>query len=72
MNIGGRGGGVRDFPVLTKDGRVVSAIALSTVLKNLPVAVRETVFVAPNLTQEADNWLETHRKEIIKPASEEE
>jgi len=68
----GRGGGVRDFPVLTKDGRVVSAIALSTVLKNLPVAVRETVFVAPNLTQEANNWLETHRKEIIKPASEEE
>jgi uncharacterized protein len=68
----GRGRGVPDFPVLTRDGRVVSAIALSTVLKNLPVTVRETVFVAPNLEEEALKWLESNRAEIIKPTSEEE
>jgi hypothetical protein len=68
----GRGGGIPDFPVLTKDKRVVSAIALSTVLKNLPVTVHETVFIAPNLVHDANRWLDAERNKIIKPATTEE
>lgn len=68
----GRGGGVSDFPVLTKDERVVSAIALSDVLKNLPVTVSETVFIAPNLTKDAKKWLDGNRTQAIEPSAVEE
>ena len=68
----GRGGGVSDFPVLTKDERVVSAIALSDVLKNLPVTVSETVFIAPDLTKDARKWLDGNRTQAIEPSAVEE
>jgi HD superfamily phosphohydrolase len=50
--------GVYDFPVLMKDGRVMSGYNLSTVLQNLPVAAFDYTFVSPDVIEEARPWLE--------------
>jgi hypothetical protein len=58
-------GGSPNFPVLTKDGRIVSSLAESQVLEKLPVAAFDYVFVDPAICEDAKNWLLTNRKEII-------
>jgi hypothetical protein len=61
-----------DFPVRMKDGRIASSLSVSEVLKYVPVAAFDYVFVAPNLEDEAKKWLEDRREEIIRPTKEEE
>jgi HD superfamily phosphohydrolase len=60
-----------DFPVLARDGRIVSSLSLSDTLKNVPVVAVDFVFIAPHLRTEAERWLREHREEIITPRSEE-
>jgi len=55
-----------------KDGRIVSSFAVSDVLKSIPAIGIDYVFVREDLLQEAKNWLEDNREEIIKPRKEEE
>jgi HD superfamily phosphohydrolase len=62
-----KAGDIRDFPVLMKDGRIVSAIALSEVLRNLPVLSLDFVFVVPEKWREAEAWLEANRAGLIQP-----
>ena len=65
-------GGITDFPVKLKDGRIASSLSVSEVLNDVPVAAFDYVFVAPNLQDEAKKWLQDSREEIIKPVKEED
>lgn len=59
-----------DFPVLTRDGRIASSLALSTVLNRIPVYPVGTVFVAPESMKDAREWLNREREAIIVPKEE--
>ncbi len=58
-------GGSPNFPVLTRDGRIVSSLAESQVLEKLPVAAFDYVFIDPALRGDAERWLMANRKDII-------
>jgi uncharacterized protein len=58
------------FPVLRKDGRVVTADRLSDVLQHLPVVAVDFVFIDPASLRDATAWLQANRQEIIKPPKE--
>jgi HD superfamily phosphohydrolase len=55
-----------DFPVLDLEGRIISAFALSNVLKNLPPLTVNCIFIEPELQKEAIGWLKKNRHDIIK------
>jgi HD superfamily phosphohydrolase len=61
-----------DFPVLTRDGRIVSCLGVSDTLKNVPVVAVDYVFIAPHLRTDAEAWLKEHRQAVIAPKSEDE
>lgn len=63
-------GGAPDFPVRTKDGRIVSSIAISETLPDLPVLSTDYVFVDPTVLPEAQQWLDANRAKIIQPTEE--
>jgi HD superfamily phosphohydrolase len=67
-----KGGGVPDFPVLEKDGRIVSSLAESQTLKNVPVAAAGFVFVSRDRLDEAKAWLEKNRDDILAQPEKEE
>jgi hypothetical protein len=56
-----------DFPVRLHDGRVVSCLNVSDVLKNIPVVLVDYVFIAPEDRQAAEGWLADKRREVITP-----
>lgn len=60
------------FPVRTRDGRIVSSLAVSDVLKKLPLVNIDRVLVVPELRPEADKWLRENRDEIISQLEEDE
>jgi HD superfamily phosphohydrolase len=64
-------GGLTDFPVKMKDGRIASALSVSSVLPNVPVSTFEYVFIDPAREAEATKWLDEQREEILKPVKEE-
>jgi hypothetical protein len=61
---------VKAFPVRRRDGRVVSAIEVSEVLKHIPGASFDFVFVRPDMLDPARIWLERERQNLIKPTGE--
>jgi len=61
-----------DFPVLTRRNTVESAVALSDVLKRVPLAAAEYVFVAPDVLEDARKWLTANRTDIIAMEKEED
>jgi len=64
-------GGAPDFPVWTRDGRIVSSLSISQVLNNVPVAADAYVFVEPRLREEAEGWLKENRESILSSEGEE-
>ena len=60
-----------DFPVQTRDGRIVPSIFISDPLKSLPVSAIDYVFIVPEKLDEAKSWLDENRAEIIQPKAEE-
>ncbi len=56
------------FPVCQHDGRVVSSLQVSDVLKNVPRIFAEYVFIAPEKSADAERWLGENRAEIISPS----
>ena len=62
--------GFIDFPVLMKDGRVVSSIALSNTLRQLRPNTLEYVYIDPELYSKAEKWLNDERENILKKGSE--
>jgi len=67
-----QGGSSTDFPVKTGDGRIVSSLALSDVLKKLPIVNIDRVLVAPEFRPDAERWLKEYRDEIISRIAEDE
>jgi len=67
-----QGGSATDFPVKTRDGRIVPSLAVSDVLKKLPLVNVDLVFVAPELRDQAQKWLSENRDEIISQVAEDE
>lgn len=65
-------GRVVDFPVLYSDGRIVSAFALSNVLKNLPPLAVNCIFIEPGIQKKAISWLKSNRNDIIKNLKKED
>jgi HD superfamily phosphohydrolase len=61
-----------DFPVLTKDQRVMSSFAMSDVLQRIPAAAFDYVFVRADLREEVEKWIEANRATIIRPGVREE
>lgn len=61
-----------DFPVLTRDERVVSAYSLSQVLRSLPIAAFDYIFVSPELVSDAEVWLQENRDTILRSTAKEE
>lgn len=67
-----QGGSSTVFPVKTRDGRIMSSLAVSDVLKKLPLVNIDLVLVAPELRSEAEKWLRENRDEIISRVEEDE
>jgi HD superfamily phosphohydrolase len=60
-------GNLVDFPVLGRERRVSSALLASQVLRDLPVAAFDYVFVDEKHRADAEAWLKKNRDDIIKP-----
>ncbi|MFV1977044.1 MAG: HD domain-containing protein [Candidatus Scalindua sp.] len=64
--------GAPEFPVKTNDDKIVSSLAISTTLCNLPVISIDYVFADRDILEKAFNWLEKNRYNIIQLKEEEE
>ena len=58
-------GGSYDFPVYTKAGEIVSSLALSPTLSKVPTFSVDRVYVSMAIRDEAKQWVEKNRDEII-------
>lgn len=65
-------GGAPDFPVRMRDGRIVSSLAISEVLNNVPVLSVDYVFAERGVFDQAEQWLKENRQKIIELKKEEE
>lgn len=63
-------GGLPDFPVQTRDGRIVSSISISETLRTLPVVAIDYVFITIEKREEAAQWFRNNRMAIIQPKEE--
>ena len=59
-----------DFPVLMRDGTVVSSVTASPALTKLPLLSIDYVFIEKELLGKAREWLNTNKGAIILPAEE--
>lgn len=62
-----------DFPVKGYNEEVISSLALSEILrKNVQQIVVDFVFVEKEKVREATEWLEAHKKDIVRPVEEDD
>lgn len=61
-----------DFPVLKRDGRVVSSTGESEVLAKVPTARFDYVFAESTRAAEAEAWIKANRDTLIEPPAVEE
>ncbi len=61
-----KAGGEEDFPVISKDQRIVSSLHISQVLGHIPFVKAEYIFVSRDIFSEADKWLKEELQNIIK------
>jgi HD superfamily phosphohydrolase len=54
-----------NFPVRFRDSRIVSSVAESDVLQNVPVVAIDYVFIAPEVREDASRWLAENRERVI-------
>lgn len=65
-----KSGGSVDFPVRMKDGRCVSSLEASQVLRNaVPIASVDHVFVDRSVREEAQRHIQINRESILQEAS---
>ncbi len=65
-----QGSGAPDFPVRMRDDRIVSSLAISETLNNVPVVSIDYVFAERTKVANAQKWLREHRANIIQPREE--
>lgn len=58
--------GKQDFPLLNKDGRIISSLAISQLLNIIPDIKKNYVFVSRGLESEAVKWLNNERQSILE------
>lgn len=63
--------GAPDFPVKMRDDQIVSSLAISKTLNDIPVVSIDYVFASRNIYKEATEWLKQNKHFFIKPQSEE-
>ena len=61
-----------DFPVLQPDDRIVSSLTVSDMLREIPVAAIDFVFVGPAIRDEARRFVEENRSRILEETGKEE
>lgn len=66
-----RGGGI-DFPVYTRDSRVLSSLSLSETLEHIPVVAIDYVFINPEKRADAEVWRDKNLERIISSRVEED
>ncbi len=66
-----KGGGL-NFPVLSRDGRIVSSLSESDTLERVPVVAIDYVYISPKYRNQAETWLDKNRKKIITSREVEE
>lgn len=59
-------GSVHEFPVLYKDGSILSSLNVSESIDNLPLVSIDYVFVSGDILDDADTWLDEKKEEILK------
>ena len=59
-------GGALDFPVLMDDDRIMSSLALSSMLRQIPIISVDYVFVERSMEDVAKQWLEENLQSIIE------
>ena len=60
-----RGASIANFPVLLRDGKVLSSTLLSTVLTALPTASIEYLFIHPDLRKDGIEWLAANKDRVF-------
>jgi len=55
-----------DFPVLRRDGKIVSSLSLSTTLQHIPPVSVGYVFIERSHFERSKKWLESHKSDILK------
>src|SRR6059058_3484751 len=58
--------GAPDFPVKMRDGQVVSSLAVSKTLNQVPIVSIDYVFVERSMIPRASEWLRRQRADIVK------
>lgn len=58
-----------DFPIYTRDGRVLSSLSMSKTLQRVPDFAVDCLYVHPQIRDEAENWLAKHRERVILGAT---
>ena len=64
-------GGKVDFPVLMDDGDITTSIAVSKVLRQLPVITKEFVYADKDIIIDAKRWLDENLDQLLEMESEE-
>jgi HD superfamily phosphohydrolase len=59
-------GAAPNFPVVMRDGSIVSSMAVSTVLISLPLVWIDYLFIEPGKLADAKKWLALNKSEILK------
>ena len=62
--------GAPDFPVKLRDDKVVSSLAVSETLNQLPVVSVDYVYAERSRYDRAEKWLQKHREKVIQPQEE--
>jgi HD superfamily phosphohydrolase len=62
--------GAPDFPVRTRSGELVSSLDISMTLNRVPVVSVDSVFANRSMIAEAKEWLDKHKRDLIKPIVE--
>ncbi len=65
-------GGAPDFPVKLRDNQVVSSLVKSEALGKIPVVSIDYVFAERQIFDDAKEWLDKNRTEIVQLVEEEE
>lgn len=59
--------GAPEFPVRTRDNQIVSSLAISTTLRDVPIVSTDYVFADRSIFPEAERWFEGNRGNVIQP-----
>ena len=60
---------ISDFPILVQGARIAGAVSEKETFAGVPLASCEHVFIAPEIREEADDWLSQNRQRILSSAA---